>query len=198
MSEQEKIKAETDQALMSCFQEGDPDAFSIIFDRYASHIINFSYRFLNNQQESEDIAQEVLLRVYKGKDRYDSSRPFRPWIFSIAARLLSNRRRDKKRHAEESLDWQSENADEGSQVRFQLEDKSSGVDPQKVTEKNQLALIVQKALKELPENQRIAVILARFEGMSYEDIAQSLDISVSAVKSLLFRARETLKQSLSS
>lgn len=185
---------DSDQELMRRFQSGEEEAFRGLLDHYTPHLINFAYRMLSSRDESEDLAQEVFLRVYKGKDRYDPSRPFRPWIFSIASRLISNRLRDRKRHPKVSLDWKPE---EGSREipTIDLPDKSS-LRPEETLENRQLAQVVRDALAALPENQRAAVLLARFEEMSYEEIAQTMESTVVAVKSLLFRARQTLKAAL--
>jgi RNA polymerase sigma-70 factor, ECF subfamily len=185
------MPVDSDEELMRRFQSGEDEAFRVLFDRYASHLINFAYRLLSSRDESEDIAQEVLLRVYKGKDRYDPSRPFRPWIFSIASRLISNRLRDRKRHPQVSLNFKPDE-DHHDIPTIDLADKSSHP-TEEILEKQQLAQHVQKALADLPENQRTAVLLARFEEMPYEEIAATMGSSVSSVKSLLFRARQTLK-----
>lgn len=183
-----------DEALMRRYLAGDEGAFTVLLDRYAPHIINFAHRFLHSREESEDIAQEVLLRIYRGKERYDPSRPFRPWIFSIASRLVSNRLRDRKRHSQVSLDLTRQDCPDEIPA-MDIPDKSSPL-PEEILQKQRLAEDVQKALEILPENQRTAVLLARFEEMSYEEIAQTMGSTVSAVKSSLFRARQALKTSL--
>lgn len=160
----------------------------MLFDRYASRLINFAYRFLHSQSEAEDLAQEVFLRVYRGKDRYDDRRPFKPWLFSIAGRLLSNRLRDIKRHRESALDATN---DEGQSLVDILKDK--GPSQEEAIVKADQIRRVQSALDSLPEGQRVAILLARFEEMSLEDIGETMNLSLSAVKSVLFRARERLK-----
>ena len=184
----------TDESLMASFKEGSEDAFQILFDRYTAHIINFAYRIIGSQEESEDVAQDVFLRIYKSKERYDEDRPFKPWIFTIASRLISNHIRFKKRHPEESLDWTTEES-EGDSKNPDLVDGSAPL-PHESLEKQELKNSVQRALEELPENQRTAVLLARFEEMSYEEISEAMDLSAASVKSLLFRARQSLKRSL--
>lgn len=190
------MPVDSDEELMRRFQSGEEAAFRVLFDRYASHLINFAYRLLARRDESEDLAQEVLLRVYKGRDRFDPSRLFRPWIFSIAARLASNRLRYTKRHPAVSLD---KPAGEDEQTPPNLDhrnDSSPSVD--ETLERQEIVSAVQQAIQALPENQRAAVLLARFEDMSYEEIATTMGSSVSSVKSLLFRARQTLKAVLTS
>lgn len=187
-------EAETDESLMRRFQSGEEEVFQTLFNRHASHLINFAYRFLRSQSESEDIAQEVLLRIYRGKDRYNPKRPFRPWFFSIAARLISNRLRDRKRHPQTPLDPIASEETQPPPIQA-LPDRSVS-SPEEALDQQEKVQAVQKALDALPEDQCKAVLLARFEDMSYEEIAQTMEISVSAVKSLLFRAKQSLKRSL--
>jgi len=181
---------------MHRFQKGDSEAFDVVFGRYASHIVNFAWRFLQSQQDAEDLAQEVLLRVYHGKDRYQSGRPFKPWIFAIASRLISNQRRNKARHKESSLDVTSDETDTGSLVSRMA--APSADEPDAIPLQNERIHAVQEALRSLPENQRTAVVLARYHEMSNEQIAQTMGVSLSATKSLLFRARWALRDALAS
>ena len=180
---------------MARFQAGEEDAFVTLFDLYAKRLINFSHRFLFSQEESEDVAQQVLLAVYEKKERYEPSRPFRPWLFAIAAHAVSNRLRDRKRHPRVSLDYNNENADgNGSANLPELIDHDR---TENSCEKKEVVELVRRALERLPENQRLAVTLAKFEEMPYQDIAGVMKVSLSAVESLLFRARQSLKASLS-
>lgn len=186
-------ESQSDEVLMRLFQGGDEEAFKTLFDRYSARLINFAHRSFHNREEAEDVAQETLLRVYRGKDRYDASRPFRPWLYSIIARLVSNRLRDKKRHPCVSLDYQTEDGN-GSVEPSELIEKRRVEDS---CEKKEVADVVRQAFERLPENQRLAVTLAKYEEMPYHDIARIMEISLSAVESLLFRARQSLKKNLS-
>lgn len=186
---------ESDESLMRRFQAGDEESFRVLFDRYASRVVNFIHRFLHDREASEDVAQEIFLRVYRAKERYDSSRPFRSWIFSIAARLASNWLRDKKRHPQHSLDGRPDDDGDSRALTQTLRDTSSPLEAA-MEERSRKAQAVQECLAALPESQRTAVLLSRFEEMSYEEIAQAMDLSVASVKSLLFRARQTLKITL--
>ena len=186
--------ADSDESLMRRFQAGDGDAFDDLFDRYSAHLINFAFRSLRSKEEAEDCTQETLLRVHGAKDRYDPSRPFRPWLYSIASRLVSNRLRHKKRHPILSFFMGGED-DVESPLPIDPPDHPRDR-PEQTAEKSRLVETVRSSLAKLPDNQRTAVLLARFEEMSYEDIAHVLDVSVPSVKSLLFRARQTLKNDL--
>ena len=179
---------------MRRFRSGDEEAFQFLFNHYAPPVINFAYRFLHSQAEAEDLAQEVFLRVYKGRERYDERRPFKPWLFAIASRLISNRLRDAKRHPQTPLETSLQ--DDEASLTLPIPEKN--LRPDQEMDQKEKVKAVQDALKALPENQRAAVLLARYEEMSYEGIAQVMGTSVIAVKSLLFRAKQTLKQALSS
>lgn len=187
--------AVTDELLMSRFQNGDEASFEIIFDRYAKRLVNFACKFLRSQEESEESAQETLLQVYRKKQSFDAKQKFRPWIFAIALRVTYNKIRYQKRHPHESLDFSNEMTDEPLTSRIP---DPAQLQPDQIMEKERGRQAVWNALGELPDNQRTAVILARFEGMSQEEIADTLNLSVSSVKSLIFRARESLKSSLQS
>lgn len=191
----EETVIESDESLMRRFQSGDGESFRVLFERYAPRVVNFIHRFLNDRAASEDVAQEVFVRIYKARERYDSSRPFRSWIFSIAARLASNWLRDKGRHPQISLDGQADDEESPKSLIQRLRDTTFTI-TEDALERNQKIRAVQDCLAALPENQRTAVLLARFEEMPYEEIAQAMDISVPSVKSLLFRARQTLKTTL--
>jgi len=185
---------ETDEALAQRFQSGDDTAFKALLDRYSAHLINFAYRYLGSKEEAEDIAQEIFLRIYRRKDSYDPARLFRPWLFAIAARLISNRARDRGRRSTVSLDQET---DDGSTERpgLGIADAASPV-PEGRLAQDEAVGKVRAALEALPEDQRRAVLLAKFEDMPYEEIAQAMATTVPAVKSLLFRARQSLKTAL--
>ncbi len=186
---------DTDESLMRRFQAGEREAFEALFDRYAAALINFACRFLHSRCEAEDVAQEIFLRVYKANDRYDALRPFRPWLYSIASRLVSDHVRAIKSHQEVAIDAECAAGGEGHSLLEVLADVAFR-EPHRALEKDDDVQKVRKALATLPKNQRVAVLLARFEDMSYEEITQTMNLSISAVKSLLFRAKQTLKQIL--
>jgi RNA polymerase sigma-70 factor (ECF subfamily) len=186
--------SESDEELMAAFQSGSEEAFKTLFDRYAARLFNFSLRFFKSNEEAEDVAQEVLLRVFHKKERFDTAKPFRPWIFTIASRMISNRLRDKKRHPHLSLDKTTEN-DDGDEIKLDPVEAPQ-LRPEAIHEEVEIIEAVRSAINALPENQRVAVLLARYDELSYEDIAQTMSTSVSSVKSLLFRARITLAKVL--
>lgn len=178
---------ESDESLMSRYQQGDEEAFRCIFERYTVPLIHFAYRFIGSQVEAEDVAQDVFMRIYRYKDRYDARRPFRSWIFSITARLSANRARDRKTHRESSLDGDEDDLNASLTLAEPAHNQ-----PEKLYQSQVQAAEILRAIQELPENQRTAVLLCRFEEMSYDEISTVMGASVQAVKSLIFRGTQTL------
>ncbi len=184
---------ESDESLMSRYQQGDEGAFRCIFERYTIPLIHFAYRFIGSQTEAEDVAQEVFMRVYRHKDRYDARRPFRSWIFSITARLSANKVRDRKTHRESSLDVDGDEVKSSPATGLTEE---SHTQPERLYQSQVQTVEILRALQELPESQKTALLLCRFEEMSYDDISRVMGASVQAVKSLIFRGTQTLLKRL--
>ena len=143
--------------------------------------------------EAEDLAQNVFVQVYKSASRYKSTAKFSTWLFTIARNLCLNEIRRRSRHPAESLD--APHPEQEDQPLQQFEDKATVSPPDSVLQ-GELAQQIDRALADLPENQRSAILLCRQEELSYEEIAEVLGCSVSATKSLIHRGRETLKERL--
>ncbi|MGD0251460.1 MAG: sigma-70 family RNA polymerase sigma factor, partial [Verrucomicrobiota bacterium] len=143
--------------------------------------------------EAEDLAQNVFLQVYKSRSRYQRTAKFSTWLFTIARNLCLNELRRRSRHPAESIE--EAHAEHEDRPRQQYEDKSQIAPPEKLLH-GELAQKIEEALAGLPENQRTAILLCRQEDLSYEEIAEILDCSLSATKSLIHRGRETLKEKL--
>ncbi len=178
---------------MRKIRRGDREAFATLVDKYKQPVINFTARILNDSHEAEDIAQNVFIQVHKAADRYDVSARFSTWLFTIARNLCLNELRRRSRHPAESMDANLE-ADEEHPAR-QIEDASVPSPPDAAMH-GELKEKIQSALATLPENQRTALLLCQQNELSYEEIAKVVGSSLSATKSLIFRARETLKQKL--
>lgn len=184
--------SDPDVRLMLKFKEGDKAAFGELLDKYHKRVINFIYRMVQDRDEADDLAQEVFVRVYKSAASYLPRAKFSTWIYRITKNLCLNElRRRKKRFV--SLD-ETISTDEG-EVKREVADPNAAT-PFQDTSKHELQELVKEAIESLPANQRMAVILRRYEQLSYEDIAQALECSVSAVKSLLNRAKDSLKEKL--
>ena len=155
--------------------------------------MNFIYRSLHDETEAEDLAQNVFLQVYKSRSRYKQTAKFSTWLFTIARNLCLNELRRRSRHPAESLE--ETHAENEDQPQRQYEDKKVSL-PAETILHGELAKKIGEAIAELPENQRTAILLCRQEELSYEEIAEILDCSLSATKSLIHRGRETLKEKL--
>jgi RNA polymerase sigma-70 factor (ECF subfamily) len=182
-----------DAALMLRVKRGDLKAFEELADKYKQPIVNLMYRMLRDPDEAEDLAQNVFLRVYQSARRYQASAKFSTWIFTIARRLCLNEIRRRGRHPAESLD--SSQADHDDQPPRQFEDVKTFSPPEAFLH-GELAQKIEDALAQLPDKQRLAIVLCRQEELSYEEIARVLRCSVPATKSLIHRGRESLKQKL--
>jgi RNA polymerase sigma-70 factor (ECF subfamily) len=182
-----------DAALMLRVKRGDRAAFAELVDKYKQPVMNFVYRSLRDEAESEDVAQNVFLQVYKSRARYVRTAKFTTWLFTIARNLCLNELRRRSRHPAESIE--EAHVEHEDQPRQQYEDKAHIAPPEKLLH-GELAQKIEEALAELPENQRTAILLCRQDELSYEEIAEVLDCSLSATKSLIHRGRATLKEKL--
>jgi RNA polymerase sigma-70 factor (ECF subfamily) len=182
-----------DAALMLRVKRGDRAAFAELVEKYKQPLFNFICRTLRDAAESEDLAQIVFLQVYKSRQRYERTAKFSTWLFTIARNLCLNEIRRRSRHPAESIE--ESHAEHEDQPQRQYEDKKNCLPTENILH-GELAQKIEDALAELPENQRTAILLCRQDELSYEEIAEILDCSLSATKSLIHRGRETLKEKL--
>jgi len=187
------LPPDPDATLMLRVKRGDRAAFAELVEKYKQPLFNFVFRTLRDEAESEDVAQNTFLQVYKSRDRYERTAKFSTWLFTIARNLCLNEIRRRSRHPAESIE--ESHAEYEDQPRQQYEDKTHIAAPDKLLH-GELAQKIEEALAELPENQRTAILLCRQDELSYEEIAEVLDCSLSATKSLIHRGRETLKEKL--
>ncbi len=184
------VALEQDAQLMVRVRDGDADSFEILLDRHRRPVVNYLYRMVRNQAVAEELAQEVFLRVYRARNRYEPTAKFTTWLYRITTRLALNSLRDGRREKwQQSLDAAKEDrqALEVADLRRNRE--------QELVEDTRLQE-VRHAIASLPEKQRAAVLMHKYQELDYSQIANVLDCSVSAVKSLLFRAYETLRERL--
>ena len=186
-------QADPDAALMLRVKRGDRAAFAELVRKYQQPLFNFVYRTLRDETESEDVAQNTFLQVWKSRARYERTAKFTTWLFTIARNLCLNEIRRRSRHPAESIE--EAHAEHDDQPRQQYEDRTHIAAPEKLLH-GELAGKIEEALAELPENQRTAILLCRQDDLSYEEIAEILECSLSATKSLIHRGRETLKEKL--
>ncbi|MDG2486421.1 MAG: sigma-70 family RNA polymerase sigma factor [Roseibacillus sp.] len=178
-----------DVSLMTKVARGDHAAFEELVQRHRHAVVGTVAKMLANHSEAEDIAQQVFLRLWKSAGRYKPTAKFTTFLFTITRNLVFNETRRKSRRGEQSLE---EQADDWHQ---QFQEKGH-TQPDAQMLQSELREAVNRAIASLPRKQRMAVVLRRYENMPYEDIADVLGISVSAVKSQLFRARTSLRQVL--
>ena len=178
-----------DVRLMSLAAEGDTTAFEQLVERHQRMVVGTVGRMLGTNSDAEDIAQQVFVRVWKNLKRYEPRAKFTTWLLKITRNLVFNELRRRSRHP--AVPLQSETDEEERPLKDE-----HAASPDATLLEHELQEAVDAAIAQLPETQRMAVILRRYEELSYEEIAEALDQSVSAVKSLLFRARTELRDNL--
>jgi RNA polymerase sigma-70 factor (ECF subfamily) len=179
-----------DTELMLRVKEGDSPSFGVLLEKHRSAVVHFLYRMVQNYAVAEELAQEVFLRVYRARGTYEPTAKFTTWLFRIATHLALNALRDgKNERSQERLDGDSSDI-----PARQVSDRRPSVEQSMVYEVKLDE--VRRAIAALPEKQRAAVLMHKYEEMEYSQIAMALTCSESAVKSLLFRAYETLRARL--
>ena len=168
---------------MARIREGDVDAFRLLVEAHQARVIGTISKMLGTDAESEDLAQQVFIRVWKSAPRYRPTAKFTTWLFRITRNLVFNELR-RKRHFVDQAEEISEPTERAEK------------EPDQVLLEEELQLAIQDAINRLPESQRMAIILRRYEEMPYEEIAKVMGTTVPAVKSILFRARAELRQRL--
>ena len=179
-----------DAELMLRVKEGDGASFGVLLDKHRLSVVHFLYRMVQNHAVAEELAQEVFLRVYRSRSTYEPTAKFTTWMFRIATHLALNALRDGK----------------NERLQDRLDDDSGGLPVRQVSDRRpsvEQSMVyaakldeVRRAISILPEKQRAAVLMHKYEEMEYSQIAKVLSCSESAVKSLLFRAYETLRARL--
>lgn len=188
--------ARSDVQLMLDVKAGDEQSFELLLQRYRTPLVNFLYRMVRAREEAEDLAQEVFLRVYRARKDYVPSAKFTTWLFRIATNLALNSLRDNRHQRMEiSLDAPvTVDAEDGDEKALDIAEKNPNIEQYMVEEARKK--MIRHAIDKLPEKQRAAVLLHKYQELDYGDIAKILECSESALKSLLFRAYETLRVEL--
>jgi RNA polymerase sigma-70 factor (ECF subfamily) len=180
----------SDVALMLRVRDGDLEAFETLVTRHQHSVVGTAAKMLGGTADAEDIGQQVFIRVWKHAARYQPSAKFTTWLMTITRNLVFNELRRRRRSQQVSMD-----ADEGDTIRHQFVDEQAAAPSEEMLD-SELHEAIDAAIASLPEAQRLAIVLRRYEGMPYEEIAEVLKTSVPAVKSILFRARAELKARL--
>ncbi len=194
---------DTDQILMQRFQEGDESAFSVLVHKYQGLVLSLCRRYLGSRSPGvEDVAQEVFVRIFKARMTYEPRAKVKTWIYSITVNACLNeirRLRSRKNRSVSTFTAVFGAAADGDAPyagERSTGTGSTGAGPTEGLEGEEAAARVRAAVDALPEQQRLALVLARFHHCSYEEVAETMETSVPAVKSLLTRARENLRRML--
>ena len=183
----------SDEDLMRECSKGDMSAFELLVRRYQDAIVNYIYLTINDYHRAEDLAQETFLRVLKSAPRYKPKAAFKNWLYTIATNLSRNEIRNRIRRNTYLLD---DMVDESEDIHHAAFMSDSRHQPDILLEKKERQQLIKKALNQLPENQRIALTLVTYQELSYDEIAEILECSVGAIKSLIHRARQNMKKHL--
>jgi RNA polymerase sigma-70 factor (ECF subfamily) len=176
-------------------RDDDAVAFEELVLRYQNRLISILQHLVVRREQAEDLTQEVFLRVYRARKTYRPNAKFSTWLFTIANNVASNANRSLARRREVSIPSQKNDEKQGPPLD-QVAMAASGAMPARQLDKVERAEVVRQAVQALNERQRMALLLSKFEGLSYAEIAESMGLSIQATKSLLSRARENLRSIL--
>jgi RNA polymerase sigma-70 factor, ECF subfamily len=190
-----KYALDPEVRLMLEVRDDNAAAFGELMLRYQAHLVTFLRHLIGDADQAEDLAQEVFMRVYRSRKTYEPGAKFATWLFTIANNVAANALRTRGRRPEIMLAPLESGATGVTPMDVMLQDSSSMM-PARQLAKAEVRDVVRVAMQSLNERQRIAVLLNKFENMSYADIAETMNLSVQAVKSLLSRARVNLQQVL--
>lgn len=193
-SAREYVLRDPDVRLMLQVRDDSAAAFEELMLRYQSRLVTVLEHLVGRRGQAEDLAQEVFLRVYRSRKTYVPGSKFSTWLFTIANNVASNALRSMSRRREVHLDGNDSGA-QGNPLES-LATAASGQMPTRQLDKAEMEDIVRTAVGRLSERQRMAVLLSKFEDMSYAEIAETMNLSPQAIKSLLSRARENLREVL--
>jgi RNA polymerase sigma-70 factor, ECF subfamily len=182
-----KVPCDPDAALMVAFQQGDEAAFEQILDKYHKVIVNFIYKIVNNRAEAEELAQDVFLRIYRARNSYEPRARFSAWIYRIATNV-GLKAAGRKRRAPFGF---------GLDTRYEftgkVEGRSREPDAEQKLVESEMGKVVRQIIRGLPKNEKIAIILRRYEGLSYKEIADVMNCTEPAVKTYIHRGKLRLR-----
>jgi len=186
-----KLESVSSEDLMAKTAGGDELAFEILVRRHETSVLNLIYRYIGDRTKARDLAQETFVRVWRAADRYQPKAKFTTWIYSITANLCLNELRLAKGKKFIPLETEGEGEKESSETH-----SDASQSPEDLLLAEERGRQVSEALQSLPDSQRMALILKRYENLSYAEIAKVMECSVSAVESLLVRAKKNLQEKL--
>jgi RNA polymerase sigma-70 factor (ECF subfamily) len=180
------------EELMARIAEGDEYAFEILVNRHQTSVLNFIYRFIGDRTQAKDLAQEVFLRVWQAAKTYKPEAKFTTWLYRITTNLCLNELKSSRRR--KLFQFLKLGEDQENTIEEVLVDASPS--PEDLLLSREQSRRISDVLQSLPDNQRLALILKRYDNLSYQEIAKVIGCSVSAVESLLVRAKRTLREKL--
>ncbi len=183
----EELRAQDDSAVVSAFLNGEERAFQELVERYQTRLLNFIFRTIGDRERAEDLVQEVFIRVYRHIHRFDRSKKFSTWVYTIASNLAKNELRNRSRNPLVLFQTMKGAAREDDDRPLQFEDTTAR--PDDLYRKRHLRELVEETVAQLPEHHRQVFVLRELEGKSYEEIAEITDCNLGTVKSRLNRAR---------
>jgi RNA polymerase sigma-70 factor (ECF subfamily) len=176
-------------------REGNAAAFESLVEKHQTRLVTLLQHMVGNRAQAEDLAQEVFLRVYRARQRYIPAAKFSTWLYTITQNVASNSLRKSSRRKEVNLT----NSPSGSMPVRPLDSMAkdrSNLMPARLADQKEMGQIIETAIRSLSPRQRMAMLLSKYEGMSYQEIADTMELSTQAVKSLLSRARSNLRDAL--
>jgi RNA polymerase sigma-70 factor (ECF subfamily) len=182
---------ERDLRLMEKVRAGDMDAFRELVETHQQRVVGTIARMIGDPTEAEDLSQQVFVRVWKSAPRWEPTAKFTTWLYTILRNLVFNESRRRARHKTTSLDAATDDEDHPQQFA-----DGNVKSPDTTLLDAEMQDAIERAIQELPPPQRMAVVMRRYQDVSYEEIGEVLDLTVPAVKSLLFRARTDLREKL--
>jgi RNA polymerase sigma-70 factor (ECF subfamily) len=180
------------EELMARIAEGDDSAFENLVHRHQTSILNLIYRFIGDRTQAKDLAQEVFIRVWQAAKTYKPEAKFTTWLYRITANLCLNELRSSRRKKWFSFNWSDEDGEHT--IEKTLSDGAPSAED--ILLEKERSRQISDALQSLPDNQRMALILKRYDDLSYQEIAKVIGCSVSAIESLLVRAKRSLQEKL--
>jgi len=191
VSVREQLRAMDDADVVAAFLNGEERGFQELVDRYQTRLLNFIYRTIGDREKAEDLVQEVFIRVYRHLHRFDRSKKFSTWIYTIASNLAKNELRNRSRNPLVLFQTIRKGAQDDDRP-LQFEDSS--MRPDDLYRKRHLRELVESSVAQLPEHHREVFVLRELEGKSYEEIAEITDTNLGTVKSRLNRARSSFAE----
>ena len=192
VSVREQLRAMDDAAVVTSFLGGEERAFSELVERYQARLLNFIYRTVGDRERAEDLVQEVFIRVYRHLHRFDRSKKFSTWAYTIASNLAKNELRNRSRNPLVLFQTIRNSWSKDDDRPLEFEDNTTR--PDDLFRKRHLRELVENSVAQLPEHHREVFVLRELEGKSYEEIAEITNCNLGTVKSRLNRARNSFAE----